>query len=242
MLFLIDLDGTLIDSEPLHHKAWAKVLELSESYVRHIITTHGIDYILEDYPNSKRLRKLKIKEMLKIEDINLIKNADKFIHFIVNNNINHVVVTNTDKEVVEHFKNKVQVLKKLKNWIVREDYKNKKPDSECYQLAIDLYGKPNDRIIGFEDSKPGLTAIRCVTPNVYKICRNSDYLKIMEYIKPECQKRFGMPQINLNRMGKKKLKLLKIVFAMVGSLGLVSVLLNLKKGYLTCSERKVDFL
>ena len=45
MLFLIDLDGTLIDSESLHHKAWAKVLDLSESYVRYIITTHGIDYI-----------------------------------------------------------------------------------------------------------------------------------------------------------------------------------------------------
>ena len=105
MLFLIDLDGTLIDSEPLHHKAWAKVLDLSESYVRYIINTHGIDYILEDYPNSKRLRKLKLEEMLKTENVNLIKNTDKFIHFIVNNNINHVVVTNTNKELDEQFKN-----------------------------------------------------------------------------------------------------------------------------------------
>jgi beta-phosphoglucomutase-like phosphatase (HAD superfamily) len=78
--------------------------------------------MLEDFSNPHYLRNRKTREMLKFEKIELMKNADKFIDFIVTNNINHVVVTNTNRKVVEHFKAKVPVLNKLKNWIVREDY------------------------------------------------------------------------------------------------------------------------
>tara|TARA_B000000441_G_scaffold116503_1_gene88627 strand:+ start:3143 stop:3871 length:729 start_codon:yes stop_codon:yes gene_type:complete len=240
MLFLIDLDGTLIDSEPLHHRAWANVLGFNEWYVRYLIQEHGLDYMLEDYPNPERLKKLKLKEMLKIERINLIKNADRFINYIVHNNINHVVVTNTNREVVEHFKKKVPILNKLKNWIVREDYDKRKPNPECYHLAVDSYGNPGDYIIGFEDSKIGLSAIKHVTPTVYTIRRDSDYLKIMEYIKIECRKKYGMHQINSNLTTRRKLGLSKIVFAMAGSLGLVNVLLSLKKEYLNYLERNTD--
>ena len=60
-------------------------------------------------------------------------------------------------------------------------------------------------IIGFEDSKIGLSAIKHVTPNVYTIRRDSDYLKIMEYIKIECRKKYGMHQINSNLTTRRKL-------------------------------------
>jgi beta-phosphoglucomutase len=139
MIFLIDLDGTLIDSEELHHEAWSRVLNLNRQYIEKVITTHGINYILEDFPDPSYLRRRKIREMLKFEDIKLMKNADKFIEFIVEHDINHVVVTNTDRKVVDHFKQKVPILNKLKNWITREDYDKPKPDPECYKLALDLY-------------------------------------------------------------------------------------------------------
>ena len=147
----------------------------------------------------------KIKEMLKFNDIKLLPNADTFINYIVDNNINHVVVTNTDKTVVDHFKSRLPILNKLKNWVVREDYIRPKPDPECYKLAISKYGDGDEKnIIGFENSREGINAITKVTNNVFRITPNTDYLKILDDIKLQCQKRYGTPQINLKHMEKKR--------------------------------------
>ena len=182
MIFLIDLDGTLLDTDHLHYEAWARVLKVSADYIEKVVTSHGINYILKDFPDPTELRRQKISEMLKFNDIKLIKNADKFINFIVKNDINHVVVTNTDRKVVEHFRSKVPILDKLKNWIVREDYDRPKPDPECYQLALDRFGNKDDFVTGFENSKEGLEALSKITHNIFRIHVESDYLKILEHI------------------------------------------------------------
>jgi len=239
MFFLIDLDGTLLDTDYLHYQAWAKVLKLSPEYIEKVVTTHGINYILEDFPDPSYLRRQKIKEMLQFEEIKPMKNLETFIHFIVENNIDHTVVTNTDRKVVEHFKQKVPILNKLKKWIVREDYEKPKPDPECYRLAL---GDRDDIVFGFENSKEGLEALSKVTGNIFHIHPETDYLKVIDYIKIQCPKRFGMHPINLNHMGKKKLRPSKLAFAMAGSLALVIALQNLKSGYLTSSERNMDSL
>ena len=237
MFFLIDLDGTLLDTDYLHYQAWAKVLKLSPEYIEKVVTTHGINYILEDFPDPSYLRRQKIKEMLQFEEIKPMKNLETFIHFIVENNIDHTVVTNTDRKVVEHFKQKVPILNKLKKWIVREDYEKPKPDPECYRLAL---GDRDDIVFGFENSKEGLEALSKVTGNIFHIHPETDYLKVIDHIKIQCPKRFGMHPINLNHMGKKKLRPSKLAFAMAGSLALVIALQNLKSGYLTSSERNMD--
>ena len=205
MLFLIDLDGTLTNTDHLHYEAWSKVLDLPASYIKKIVTNHTINQVLIDYPNPSSLRRYKIKEMLKFKDIELVNNASMFINYIVDNDINHVVVTNTDKMVVEHFKTRLPILNKLKNWVVREDYIRPKPDPECYKLAINRYGTGDEEtIIGFENSKEGIDAISKVTDNVFHINPNTDYLKVLEDIRVQCQKKFGTLQTNSKHTGKKK--------------------------------------
>ena len=205
MLFLIDLDGTLTNTDHLHYEAWSKVLDLPASYIIKIVSDHTINHILVDYPNPSSLRQYKIKEMLKFNDIKLLRNADTFINYIVDNNINHVVVTNTDKTVVDHFKSRLPILNKLKNWVVREDYIRPKPDPECYKLAIHKYGDEDEKnIIGFENSREGINAITKVTDNVFHITPNTDYLKILDDIKLQCQRRYGTPQINLKHTERKR--------------------------------------
>lgn len=237
MFFLIDLDGTLLDTDYLHYQAWSKVLKLSPEYVEKIVTTHGINYILEDFPDPTYLRHQKIKEMLQFEEIKPMKNLETFVQFIVENNIDHAVVTNTDRKVVEHFKQKVPILNKLKKWIVREDYEKPKPDPECYRLAL---GDHCGTVFGFENSKEGLEALSKVTGNIFHINPETDYLKVIEQLKIQCQKRFGTHPTGLNRMVKKRSRLSKLAFAMAGSLALVIALQNLKSGYLTSSERNMD--
>ena len=239
MFFLIDLDGTLLNTDYLHYQAWSKVLKLSPEYVEKIVTTHGINYILEDFPDPSYLRRQKIKEMLQFEEIKPMKNAETFIRFIVENNIDHAVVTNTDRKVVEHFKQKVPILNKLKKWIVREDYEKPKPDPECYRLAL---GDHDGTVFGFENSKEGLEALSKVTSNIFHIHPKTDYLKVLEQLKIQCPKRFGMHPTNLNHMGKKRSRLSKHAFAMDGSPALVTAQLNLKNGYPIFLEKSTDSL
>jgi beta-phosphoglucomutase len=242
MIFLIDLDGTLLDTDHLHYEAWARVLKVSPDYIEKVVTSHGINYILEDFPDPSELRRHKIREMIKFNDIKLMNNADKFINFIAENDINHVVVTNTDRKVVEHFRSKVPILDKLKNWIVREDYDRPKPDPECYRLALNRFGHSGDYVIGFENSKEGLQALSKITHNIFHIHPESDYLKILEHVKTQCPRRFGMHPTNLNHMERKKSKPLKIAFVMAGLLALVIALWSLKRGSLTSSEKGEDSL
>jgi beta-phosphoglucomutase len=238
MIFLIDLDGTLLNSDHLHYQAWAKVLDETPEFVERVVRTGEYNDFLID----KELRQEKIAEMCKFENIETMKNVDKFINFIVDNNIKHAVVTHTERRVVEHFRSKVPILNKLKNWIVREDYDQPKPNSECYELALKLYGEGDKEIVGFENSDHGIKALRGVTHNIFHICPDTDYLKVLKHIKIECQKKSGMHPTNLNHMGRKKLKPLRLAFAMAGSLALVIVLWNLKGGWQTSSERSMDFL
>ena len=238
MIFLIDLDGTLIDSDFLHYRAWANVLDESPIFIQNAINTGIYNNFLYD----KDLRQEKIREMCKFENIKLMKNADVFIDFIADNDINHVVVTNTDRQVVEHFRKKVPILNKLINWVVREDYVKPKPNSECYELALKLYGDDDKEVIGFENSKEGIKSVKGVTNNVFIIHPETDYLKIIEHVKIECPKKFGMHPTSLNHMGKKKLKPLRIACAMAGSLALVIVLWSLKSGWPISSERSMDSL
>ena len=242
MLFLIDLDGTLVNSDYLHYESYAKILCMKVEQIQEIVETIGMSNFLSYFPDPKYIREEKLQEMLKIEYIELIKNADKFIDFINDNDINHVVVTNSNRRVVEHFKNKLPILNKLKNWVVREDYVNPKPNSECYKLAIDLYGKGETRVLGFENSKEGLHALTGVVKEIFCIQPHTDYLKVIDDIKTRCPKKFGMPPTNLNRMAKKRLKLSLIVSAMAGSLALGIALLNLRKGFQRYSGRDTDSL
>lgn len=198
MLFLIDLDGTLLDTDDLHYQAWATALNITPERVKEIPDIHS--FINGD----EYIRRCKKMEMLKTTNITCIKNAEKFIDFIVKYDINHVVVTNTDREVVEHFKKQVPVLNMLKNWIVREDYTIPKPNPECYKLAVSMYGRDEKCIIGFENSTHGLESLRHVTDSIFFINNSTNYLKIIEQIKIQCPKRFGTHQTSLNPTVKKR--------------------------------------
>ncbi len=47
MIFLIDLDGTLLDSDHFHCEAWSKVLNQSPGHIEDIINTIGMEKYLE---------------------------------------------------------------------------------------------------------------------------------------------------------------------------------------------------
>ena len=78
------------------------------------------------------------------------------------------------------------MLKSINNWIVREDYQEPKPNSECFELAIKKYGNNSKNIVGIEDSEVGFKALKDVTPLIfmvdnYNVFKNNDCYIFNDY-------------------------------------------------------------
>jgi HAD superfamily hydrolase (TIGR01509 family) len=171
VFLLIDLDGTLVDTDEVHYKCYNKVLG-DHIDVQTIVETVGIDAYLRSKYNEeevKDIKQRKLEYMLEVNGIKFMKNAETLIQEIEKLGINHCVVTNTNRHVVDHFKRLLPTLNKLKNWITREDYTLAKPNSECYNLAISKYHKNGQCIMGIENSRAGFEALKGVTDCIYLI-------------------------------------------------------------------------
>jgi len=185
IFILLDLDGTLIDSNKLHIESYNKTFNLFNLNLNLNLTENDINindylkYNIKDDVLINKIKSQKIKFLLESKDtINLINGAEKIIKYISENNINHCVVTNTSSSTVKFFKDKVPILNNLTNWVTREDYSEPKPNSECYNYAIKNYFKNEKYIIGFEDSYIGYCALKNITNIIYIIYNNIIYEKI----------------------------------------------------------------
>jgi dTDP-4-dehydrorhamnose reductase len=175
VFFMIDLDGTLINSDKIHYNSYRKCLlnagvDLDYDTYYNILENEGIDKFIENkfgVESNNLIKKKKNKLLKDAEIVEFIENADKFIEWIDKYSVNHVVVTNTSSDSVEFFKSKLPLLNKLKNWIVREDYKIKKPNSECYELGKTKFYKNESNIIGIENSISGFSALKNLTSCIY---------------------------------------------------------------------------
>lgn len=158
---MIDLDGTLVDTEEQHYISYNKIINMT----REDFNDKNQKNIL-DLPELLKNEKNKIFESL-INDIKLMNNTFTFIKFLLKNNINFVVVTNTSARNVELYKEKLPILKNIKNWVVKDDYKHKKPDPEAYLLAKKKYYNNEKYIIGIENTIAGYDALKNITDIIY---------------------------------------------------------------------------
>jgi len=184
IFLMIDLDGTIIKSSVAHFNSYKFVFEkygkemCSFNEWEDIINNkHFLDYMNKVFDKNmlETVKKEKIME-LNNQNIEYTTNSDKFLEYIIENNINFCIVTNTNRQTVEIFKQKCSILNKIENWVCKEDFEYNKPSSECYKLAIKKFYKNEKHIIGIEDSKVGYDALKGVTDNIY-IYNNDDLFK-----------------------------------------------------------------
>jgi|LakMenE01Jun11ns_1017448.scaffolds.fasta_scaffold9873897_2 dTDP-4-dehydrorhamnose reductase len=158
---LIDLDGTLINSENQHYECYKELIGLSRDDFDNKNQNNNLDFENEIKIKKDELFKTKIK------DVKLMDGALEFLTYIINNNINYCIVTNTNNNNVRLYKEHISILSKLTNWISKEDYINKKPNPECYNLAISRYYKNEKYIIGIENTIAGYEALKKITDIIY---------------------------------------------------------------------------
>jgi HAD superfamily hydrolase (TIGR01509 family) len=180
ILFLIDLDGTLVDTDRLHYEAYAKVLQeykIDLPWETYQTIVHLDEYLRmrltpEDYLDAKQK---KLQEMLNVRSVELMPGAEELLNYLERFSINYAVVTNTSRPTIQHFQTLCKPLQLIKQWVTREDVSNPKPDSECYKKAITLYGKDETCILGIENTLAGYESLRSVTSKIYILTQPNSY-------------------------------------------------------------------
>jgi HAD superfamily hydrolase (TIGR01509 family) len=176
-LFLFDFDGLLVNTEHLHYQAYVNMLasrgyDLNWSFVKfceaaHLDATALKEAIYAQFPdldpNWKMLyeeKKRAYLDLLTSGKIELMPGVHQLLDALQKADIRRCVATNSLFMQIQLIRSQHPILQTIPHWITREDYDKPKPNPECYLRAIQLYGKPGDRIIGFEDSIRGLQALQ----------------------------------------------------------------------------------
>lgn len=197
-LYLFDLDGLLVNTEPLHFAAYARACKKMHipfdwdfstycyfAYTKPQGVLHGLSLTYPQLALDTELWNLlydkKSREyvhIIKTEDVELMCGVEKLLKALTARNILSCVVTNSCQEQVSIIRKKKSALQSIPYWISRDLYTCPKPDPECYNMAISKYAQPMDKVIGFEDTLKGWTALNQSRAKAVLICsRNHPQLQ-----------------------------------------------------------------
>jgi HAD superfamily hydrolase (TIGR01509 family) len=198
--FIFDLDGTIIDSERCHYKAYNLQLENKisfETYCEIFHSSKKYDFIELNKIDLKKKEK-DFKEFY-LNEGKLIDGFENFLKILIENCKLIAIVTNSSKERCEFIKSLHPILNYIDLWITKNDVKQFKPNPEGYIRAINKLMNNNiiksEEIIIFEDSNIGLESIKDIDyvtkifmntnnyiTNNYKYLTLDNYLNINEII------------------------------------------------------------
>ncbi|HVM96524.1 MAG TPA: HAD family phosphatase [Candidatus Acidoferrales bacterium] len=187
---IFDLDGVLIDSEALQHKAYSTVLQRfgvsvdKPTYARHWIAEgRGPEFAVETYrlpllPEQLRSEKSGIYFDILRHEVALMSGAPEALkrlepHFRL------AVATNSSRREVEFILQRFELASYFTAIVTREDYANAKPAPDAFLKAAELLQTPPALCLVVEDAQRGVLAAHragikvVVVPNEYT--RNSDF-------------------------------------------------------------------
>ncbi len=183
-LFLFDFDGLLADTEALHFQAYRETcaeygLDLNWSMpeygkAAYFHATGLFDALHKAFPQTidaqmwpEFYAKKKAAFMRLAPKAELMPGVRELLRALNGADKRMCVVTHSSAEMIAPIRASHAILDLIPHWVTRADYSNPKPAPDGYLLAIEQYGRPGDRIIGFEDTLKGassLIAAQKITP------------------------------------------------------------------------------
>jgi beta-phosphoglucomutase len=190
-LFLFDFDGLLVNTEEIHFLAYQRMLkahgyDLDWDFNRYCQAAHYDATALRDQiyklypqlqaeePDWKKLHAEKtriISELIQAGAVHLMPGAHKLLQTLQDANVKRCVVTHSPVELIKLVRQQNPILDTIPFWMTREMYTQPKPNPECYLKAIEMFAKPEDRVIGFEDTPRGIWALQKTRAKPVIICQ-----------------------------------------------------------------------
>ena len=167
--YLFDCDGTIVDSMPLHYKAWKQILsewncEFSEERfyawggmpIVEIISTLNKEYGLSMPVETLAAR----KESLYFELLPELKPVPEVVEHIFDQHgkIPLAVVSGSTRDSVVASLTALSLLDRFDALVCAGEYRNSKPHPEAFLLAAEKLGVPPNACLVFEDTDMGIEA------------------------------------------------------------------------------------
>lgn len=167
---LFDLDGTLCDTDPLHHRTWRELLAPhgivvdDELYRRKFSGRLNPDIVAELLPRLGRGANLDLcerKESLFREmtpRLDPLPGAVALIESARDAGLALAVVTNAPRVNADHMLAALGLVDAWDDVVVADEIGRGKPDPAPYREALRRLGVPADAAVAFEDSASGVRA------------------------------------------------------------------------------------
>lgn len=182
---IFDLDGTLVNSEPLHYRAWKKTLKNNgvkefsfENFLRFVGTSN--ETVAHDFIKSDNISKNIIELVLEKQAIYLDLIAEIQLLPSVREILTHFYGTLSLAVASSSHKREIMVILKTQkldgyfDLVIGGDMvKRKKPDPEIYLKVQQSLGIAPHECIAFEDSEHGLNSAK--NANMYGVAIPNDY-------------------------------------------------------------------
>jgi beta-phosphoglucomutase len=173
---LFDLDGTLVDTDHLHHGAFAAIMaergrDLTLDEYRTHIMGHPNDAILARFFPGEDMAVLERKEAMFRASLAASVEPVAGIHALLDwaegNDAGCAVVTNAPRDNAVAMLAAASLAHRLPTVIIGDECARPKPDPEPYRAAMRALGATPSRAVAFEDSRSGLRAARDAGAHVF---------------------------------------------------------------------------
>lgn len=171
---LFDLDGTLADTDQLHHAAFARLLaphgiDLSYSdYAANILGRPNTDIMARYFPklslpDQTRIadgKEAEYRDMLPGHDLQPLPGLLKLLDWADARAIPCAVVTNAPRASAEAVLPALSIRHRFRALIIGDECARPKPDPAPYRAAMAALGVTPAESVAFEDAPAGLRAAR----------------------------------------------------------------------------------
>nr|WP_199064530.1 HAD-IA family hydrolase [Chromobacterium sp. ASV5] len=183
---LFDLDGTLADSDPLHYRAFARLLEENgktltpELYQRHVVGGFNAGIMRALFPELSAERRQQMadhKEALfraSVGEMEPIAGARRLFDWAAAQGAAIAVVTNAPRANAELMLDKLALRSRVDALIVGDELEHAKPHPLPYLTALKRLGASAGRACAFEDSPSGIRAARAAGVHTFGIASDLD--------------------------------------------------------------------
>ena len=170
---LFDLDGTLLDSEDLHYRAFAQALT---EFGYDIKSVDQVNYggsfrkmfeaialqfrLPDDLFEQVYQRKVEITTEWPADSVELIDGVVSYLELLKEQSIPMGIVTNSEQAYVQHVMNQFELAHYFNHIVHAEHVANPKPAPDAYRYGLELLDLQPEHVLAFENTDGGITAAK----------------------------------------------------------------------------------
>lgn len=193
---LFDMDGVIVDTEPLHRKAYFEMfshygIDVSEALFNTFTgrTTQSVcDQLIADFSLKATAEELMSKKRERFKylfdndpDFDLIPGVKALIQNYYDNGVKLVLASSASNVTIDMVFEKFNLNPYFMGKISGTDLKASKPNPEIFELAAKISGEHKENCIVIEDSTNGILA--AYNANIFCVAYKSEHSKNQDYSK-----------------------------------------------------------